>query len=312
MMEDVVKRLRDMFDPGGNLPDDCSEWAAAHAQALDELEALVRSGDALQAAPASPPLEEKEHESLVGFHGPYGTREEILHRRCQRAESDVARLQARERAAQDRLDELAKLYEHAIASRERNDLRARQAEAELAALRAAPGATPAPHPIDVQELAARLEGYADRSNVSELNVDLRAASNLLRRLAVAGREPQGWMVVRKRETEPPEVWAFDRYDEAAMFWDRAQTQWSEVYFCRIAYGPSRDEMVGERPALPAPPGAAQPEFVPQTSEQLRARAKECEQKNMPFWARHLRDLADSQDLKEARTGAVTPSTQEKP
>ena len=61
--------------------------------------------------------------------------------------------------------------------------------------------------------------------------------------------PKRWMVVMKRETNPTEIAIFDRYDEAAMYWDRAQTQWSDVYFCGIAYGPEGVGMSGERPAL---------------------------------------------------------------
>jgi hypothetical protein len=63
------------------------------------------------------------------------------------------------------------------------------------------------------------------------------------------------MVVRKRETDPPEVWIFDRSDEAAMHWDAVQAQWSDVYFCRVAYGPNQHGtgMIGQRPEAVAPP-----------------------------------------------------------
>lgn len=47
--------------------------------------------------------------------------------------------------------------------------------------------------------------------------------------------PDTWLIARKRDTEPWEVTTFDRYDEAALFFDRAQQQWSTVYFCRVAH-----------------------------------------------------------------------------
>jgi hypothetical protein len=62
--------------------------------------------------------------------------------------------------------------------------------------------------------------------------------------------PQQWMVVRKRGIDQPEAWVFDRYDDAATFWDRAQAQWSDVWFCRVAYGPHGTGMMGERPEVP--------------------------------------------------------------
>lgn len=68
-----------------------------------------------------------------------------------------------------------------------------------------------------------------------------------------------WLVARKRETEPWELNVFDRYDQAAMFWDAAQTQWSDVYFCRVAHGPR--DVVGDlpRPVVPPPALLAQQE-----------------------------------------------------
>lgn len=44
-----------------------------------------------------------------------------------------------------------------------------------------------------------------------------------------------WLVARKRDTEPWEVYAFDRYDKAAMFFESVAWNWSTVYFCRVAY-----------------------------------------------------------------------------
>lgn len=67
----------------------------------------------------------------------------------------------------------------------------------------------------------------------------------------AAEKLQRWMVVRKRETDAPEVWIFDRYDEAAMHWDRVQANWTDVYFCPIAYGPEGAGMSGERPTVPS-------------------------------------------------------------
>lgn len=46
-----------------------------------------------------------------------------------------------------------------------------------------------------------------------------------------------WLIVRKRETDPVEVTAFDRYDQAAVFYDAAQQQWSDTYFCTVVAGP---------------------------------------------------------------------------
>jgi cyclopropane fatty-acyl-phospholipid synthase-like methyltransferase len=42
-LEQLVQKLRDTFDPGGNLPDDCAEWAREHVATLDELDAVRRS-----------------------------------------------------------------------------------------------------------------------------------------------------------------------------------------------------------------------------------------------------------------------------
>lgn len=54
------------------------------------------------------------------------------------------------------------------------------------------------------------------------------------RTAGARAVEQTWLVLRRKDTEPWEVAAFNRYDEAAMFWDRQQANWSTVYFCRVA------------------------------------------------------------------------------
>lgn len=51
--------------------------------------------------------------------------------------------------------------------------------------------------------------------------------------ALAKRTDPGWMVVRKRDTYPPEVWHFSDEGEARSFHDRAQQQWSECYLLRV-------------------------------------------------------------------------------
>ncbi len=33
----MMQKVRETFDPGGNLPEDCAEWASAHELALDGL-----------------------------------------------------------------------------------------------------------------------------------------------------------------------------------------------------------------------------------------------------------------------------------
>lgn len=107
----------------------------------------------------------------------------------------------------------------------------------------------------IQQMEAMTDGTSHWMDVGPSRSDVLSWLAVLKAaLSPEGRhptEPRGWMVVRKRETDPPEVWTFDRYDEAAMFWDRVQAQWTEVYFCRIAYGPYRQGMTGERPTVPA-------------------------------------------------------------
>jgi hypothetical protein len=51
-IEQLLQKLRDTFDPGGNLPEDCAEWAAEHERAIDELSTLVASQEAETPAPA--------------------------------------------------------------------------------------------------------------------------------------------------------------------------------------------------------------------------------------------------------------------
>lgn len=64
-------------------------------------------------------------------------------------------------------------------------------------------------------------------------------------------QPKRWLVFRNIEGRVSEYAIFDRYDEAATFWDKWQAQWSDVYFCRIAYGPNEVGITeGERPTVP--------------------------------------------------------------
>lgn len=46
-----------------------------------------------------------------------------------------------------------------------------------------------------------------------------------------------WFVLRKRETDGPELWRFDEHAEAADFFDRAQAQWSDTYLLHVLRGP---------------------------------------------------------------------------
>ena len=106
--------------------------------------------------------------------------------------------------------------------------------------------TPAPS-IRGEVRAARLalgngiDGFAD---VSRARIALQVAEDLLAEATASGQ----WMVVRKRDTDPPEVWLFAGYDDAAAFFSQAQMQWSETYCCRVAYGPGHPMPTGAAPA----------------------------------------------------------------
>lgn len=52
-LQALSARLRETFDPGGNLPEDCAEWADAHEAALNDLDTVV-------ARLRSQPIENKE------------------------------------------------------------------------------------------------------------------------------------------------------------------------------------------------------------------------------------------------------------
>ena len=86
------------------------------------------------------------------------------------------------------------------------------------------------------------DGFAD---VSRARIALQVAEDLL---AEATPASGPWMVVRKRDTDPPEVWLFAGHDDAAAFFSQAQMQWSETYCCRVAYGPGHPMPAGEAPA----------------------------------------------------------------
>lgn len=46
-----------------------------------------------------------------------------------------------------------------------------------------------------------------------------------------------WVVVRKRELDPPEVYTFQDEEEAREFYTRAKAQWSDTFLCRVIEGP---------------------------------------------------------------------------
>lgn len=48
--------------------------------------------------------------------------------------------------------------------------------------------------------------------------------------------PDVWLVVRKRETDPPEVWIGDEAQMRELF-DAARAQWSDTFLVRVVDGP---------------------------------------------------------------------------
>lgn len=54
-----------------------------------------------------------------------------------------------------------------------------------------------------------------------------------------------WLVVRKRETDPPEVYPFAAEAEARVFHDRAQMQWSDCYLCQVVRHGMQPERASE-------------------------------------------------------------------
>lgn len=47
-----------------------------------------------------------------------------------------------------------------------------------------------------------------------------------------------WLVVRQREDAPPEVYPFGNEVDARLFYDEAQTQWTDTYLCAVHEGPN--------------------------------------------------------------------------
>ena len=95
---------------------------------------------------------------------------------------------------------------------------------------------------------------AVEGNTGEAEEDVVAARGVLARLELASVVPTLYVVLRKRETEPAEIWLFEDYDDAATQWDIVAANWSDVYFCRVVYGPSERGAgaVGERPQVTRP------------------------------------------------------------
>lgn len=46
------------------------------------------------------------------------------------------------------------------------------------------------------------------------------------------------LVIRKRETDAPEVYPFDSYEDAAVHYDAARQQWSDTFLCEVIDGPA--------------------------------------------------------------------------
>lgn len=67
--------------------------------------------------------------------------------------------------------------------------------------------------------------------------------------APLGQDSARWMVVRRRETETPEVYEFHQEHAARCFHDRAQEQWSDCYLLRVVAHGKRE---GEAPQPSAP------------------------------------------------------------
>jgi hypothetical protein len=90
----------------------------------------------------------------------------------------------------------------------------------------------------VEVMAKRADRYLSRAEAAEAEVvKLRALSALPASapppVPMAKRTDDGWLVVRQRETDPPEVWKFTDEAEARAFHDRAQMQWSDCYLARV-------------------------------------------------------------------------------
>jgi hypothetical protein len=100
-----------------------------------------------------------------------------------------------------------------------------------------------------------------------------------------------WIVVRKREIDPPEVYPFAREDDARAFHDRAQQQWSDCYLTRVVMH-----------------GMRQIQQPSDTTETLRARAeqtaRECRERPDVLW----QALAVAQQIEPLLAALATAST----
>ena len=57
------------------------------------------------------------------------------------------------------------------------------------------------------------------------------------RVMVERGQPGPWLVVRKREIDPPEVWYFNDYLRALVHYDDASAQWTETWLVAVLAGP---------------------------------------------------------------------------
>lgn len=71
-----------------------------------------------------------------------------------------------------------------------------------------------------------------------------------------------WFVIRKRDTEPIELYPFHSESEANALYDIASAQWSETFVVRVVRGPK---------ILPSPPSTELLQTRPISSEQTRWR-----------------------------------------
>ena len=52
-----------------------------------------------------------------------------------------------------------------------------------------------------------------------------------------------YLIVRKRELDPAELYPFEDFDDAWTFYDQARQQWSDTYFCKILRGNTKEEKI---------------------------------------------------------------------
>lgn len=110
-----------------------------------------------------------------------------------------------------------------------------------------------PMPV-VQEALAALDSsqtFGAQGNEEPSTADERrqAAQRLVSAVQQALMPPEPhpgsasaqWMVLRKRETLPVEVWMFDDEAVAKAAYDFLATQWSETFLCRVLNGPKLPE-----------------------------------------------------------------------